>query len=171
MHKEDANWLYLTEDYEGMYRASAGREKAFLIGDGSTFPHIHWRSERIWDILKHRRGLCPKIAGRRYFRGLRLFDREGRIEAEVWERSAAVGGALRYVTYLYVKPVSGALTNNALCTEPTDWEKLVMHKFQGPTLPRLLQFLPDSVTAALEIIKLETSIGAVLELYEQRQVV
>lgn len=93
-------------------------------------------------------------------------SRKEEVGAEIRERSAAIEKPLRYVTYLFVKPVDSALKNHALYIELTKEDKLVVYKFRGRKLSRVCELLLDSFSASLGIMEVEAPIKAVLELNE-----
>lgn len=72
-----------------------------------------------------------------FFRGLQanglaeatgpVSEKEGMV-AEVWNRSAAVGQELQYVSYLYLEHINSASTINALKMVHTNSDKWFLYK-------------------------------------------
>lgn len=87
--------------------------------------------------------------------------------AEVWDRLAHVEEALQYVTCLYLEHAISVLANNALYTKRTNREKWIIYELQIAKLPKVFDFLPDSVVAALGTMKPDPLIRAIVELDEQ----
>lgn len=93
------------------------------------------------------------------------------VAAELWERSAALDEELRYVAYRYLEHVNRALVNNALYKKQTNWGKWVLYELPGPKLSWVFELLPDTVVAALGILKPAPTANDVVELYEWGAVV
>lgn len=83
--------------------------------------------------------------------------------AEVWDSSTAVDKALRYVTYLYLVHVSSSLTISVLYMEHEIWVKRFMYYLEGNKLQRVFASLPDSVAAAMGIMKPQPPNTAVVQ--------
>lgn len=92
-------------------------------------------------------------------------------EDKVWERSAAVEEALRFVTYLYLEEANGALKNNALHTERKNRKKWVMYEYQSSKPPRVFESPPNSILAALGIMNPEPLTRAVVKLGKKGKVI
>lgn len=90
-------------------------------------------------------------------------NRKGEVSVKVWDRSTAVDKAQRYVTYLYLEHVNSATTTNGLYTDLINREKWVTSKLQSPYLSSFFESLPDSVVAALGIIKREPPTKTVVD--------
>lgn len=115
-------------------------------------------------------GLAPKVHANAIGKSSASVRVKEKVRARVRERSAAVGKALRYATYLYLQNVNSLLTNNALYAEHKSWERWVIYKLQSRKLLRTFESLPDFVAAALGITKPESLNRALLELSKRAQI-
>lgn len=74
------------------------------------------------------------------------------------------------MTYPLVKNIDRTLRSNVLYTGLTNRDQLVIYNLRPRMIPSLFEWLPNSVEAALAIIKLKPPIRAVVELNKQRQI-
>lgn len=98
-------------------------------------------------------------------------NKKGEVAARVWEGLAAVDVGRLYVTYQSLELVDSTLMNNKLYIERTIWEKWFMYKLQDAKLSRVFESLPNSIPAALGIMRPEPPTTAVVQLDNQGMVV